>query len=160
MKANRICPKVSLDIKGVNFEANLIILELMDIDVILGKGWLSACKGVIKFAQCSVLLTTPSGEIIEYEGIKPALEEYENDLLEGVYSEDVYHLRVSSSKVVSFAQLTSYWIIYEEWMHLSIWLCNSSYPPLGVQSSTYLGQVDVDDIGMRYLITTVGSMES
>ena len=37
-KANCICPKVSLNIKGKNFEANLIVLELMDIDVILGKG--------------------------------------------------------------------------------------------------------------------------
>ena len=36
MKANRICPKVSVDIKGVNFEA--IVLELMDIDVILRMG--------------------------------------------------------------------------------------------------------------------------
>ena len=62
MKVDCICPKVSLDIKGVNFEANLIVLELMDIDVILGMGWLSACKGVIKYAQCSVLLTTPSRE--------------------------------------------------------------------------------------------------
>ena len=88
MKANRICPKVSLDIKGVNFEANLIVLELMDIDVILGKGWLSACKGVIKYAERSVLLTTPSGERIEYEGIQPTPEEYEDDLLEGVYIED------------------------------------------------------------------------
>ena len=43
-KANRVCPKVSLNIKGENFMANLIVLELMDIDVILGKGWLSACK--------------------------------------------------------------------------------------------------------------------
>ena len=41
MKANRICPNVSLDVKWVNFEANLIALELRDIDVILGKGWLS-----------------------------------------------------------------------------------------------------------------------
>ena len=98
-KANHICPRVSLNIKGKNFEANLIVLELMDIDVILGKGWLSACKGVIKYAQCSVLLTTPSGERIEYEGIQPTPEEYENDLLEGVYSEDVYHLRASSSRV-------------------------------------------------------------
>ena len=99
MKANRICPKLSLDIKGVNFVANLIVLELMEIDVILGKGWLSACKGVIKYAQCSVLLTTPSGERIEYEGNQPTPEEYENDLLEGVYSDDVYHLRASSSRV-------------------------------------------------------------
>ena len=47
MKANRICPKVSVDIKGVNFKVNLIALELMDIDGILGLGLLSACKGVI-----------------------------------------------------------------------------------------------------------------
>ena len=87
-KTNRICPKVSFNIKGKNFEANLIILELMDIDVILGKGWLSACKGVIKYAQRSVLLTTPSGERIEYEGIQPTPEEEENDLLEGVSCED------------------------------------------------------------------------
>ena len=99
VKANRICPKVSLNIKGKNFEANLIVLELMDIDVILGKGWLSTCKGVIKYAQHSVLLTTPSGERIEYEGIQPTPKEYENDLLEGVYLEDVYHLRASSSRV-------------------------------------------------------------
>ena len=60
----------------------------MDIDVILGKGWLSACKGVIKYAQHSVLLTTPSGERIEYEGIQPAPEEDEDDLLEIVSYED------------------------------------------------------------------------
>ena len=87
-KTNHICLKVSLNIKGKNFEANLIVLELMDIDVILGNEWLSTCKGVIKYAQHSVLLTTPSGERIEYEGIQPAPEEYENDLLEGASCED------------------------------------------------------------------------
>ena len=87
-KANRLCPKVSLNIKGKNFKANLIVLELMDIDVILGNGWLFACKGVIKYAQRSVLLTTPLGERIEYEGIQPVPEEYENDLLEGASCED------------------------------------------------------------------------
>ena len=88
MKADCICPKISLDIKGVNFVANLIILESMKFDVILGQGWLSACKGVIKYAQCLVLLTTPSGERIEYEGIRSAPEEYEDDLLERVYTKD------------------------------------------------------------------------
>ena len=87
-KANHICPKVSLNIKEKNFMANLIILELIDIDVILEKGWLSACKGVIKNAQHLVLLITPTGERIEYEGIQPAPGEYEDDLLEGVYTKD------------------------------------------------------------------------
>jgi len=35
-----------------------------------------------------VLLTTPSGERIEYEGIQRAPGEYENDLLEGASCED------------------------------------------------------------------------
>jgi len=43
---------------------------------------------VIKYAQHSVLLPTPSGERIEYEGIQPAPEEYKNDLLESVSCED------------------------------------------------------------------------
>ena len=88
MKANRLCPKVSLNKKEKNFEAHLIVLELMDIDVILGMGWLSARKGVVKYAKHSVLLTTPSGERIEYEGIRPTPEEYEDDLLESVYTEN------------------------------------------------------------------------
>ena len=83
-------PRISLDIKGVKFEANLIVLELVDIDVILGMGWMSTCKGVIKCVQRSVLLTTPLGERIEYKGIQLAPEEYDNgnDLIEGVNTED------------------------------------------------------------------------
>jgi hypothetical protein len=79
IKADRVCPKVSFDIKGVNFKVNLIVLELMGIDVILGIDWLSTCKGVIEYAQCSVFLTTLSGERIEYEGIKSIPEGYQVD---------------------------------------------------------------------------------
>ena len=43
---------------------------------------------MIKYAQLLVLLTTPSGERIEYEGIQLAPEEYENDLLEGASCDD------------------------------------------------------------------------
>jgi hypothetical protein len=87
-KANRICPRVSLDINGVKFEANLIVLELMEIDVILGKSWLLACKGVINSAQRSVLLTAWLGERMEYVGVQAAPEEDENDQLEDGYTED------------------------------------------------------------------------
>ena len=43
---------------------------------------------MIKYAECSVLLTTSSGERIEYEGIQPTPEEDENDMLEGVSCEE------------------------------------------------------------------------
>ena len=43
---------------------------------------------VKEYAHRLVLLTIPPGERIEYEGIQPAPEEYEDDLLEGVYTDD------------------------------------------------------------------------
>jgi hypothetical protein len=41
MPARRLCPKVTLKIKGVDFVTNLIVLELKGIDVIRGMDWLS-----------------------------------------------------------------------------------------------------------------------
>jgi hypothetical protein len=70
IKATHMCPKVSLGIKGVNFEVNLVVLESMEIDVVLGRGWLTACHGKIDCTQHSVSLTTPSGDRFMYEGIQ------------------------------------------------------------------------------------------
>jgi hypothetical protein len=39
--ARQLCPEVNLKIRGVDFIANLIVLELNDIGVILGTDWLS-----------------------------------------------------------------------------------------------------------------------
>ena len=64
-------PKVSLDIKDANFEVNLVVLESMEIDVIFGRGWLTACHGKIDSALHSVSLTTPSGDRFVYEGTRP-----------------------------------------------------------------------------------------
>jgi hypothetical protein len=36
MPARQLCPKVNLQIKGVDFVANLIVLESKGIDIILG----------------------------------------------------------------------------------------------------------------------------
>jgi len=40
IKATRMCPNVSLDIKDANFEVNLVVLESMEIDDVLVRGWL------------------------------------------------------------------------------------------------------------------------
>jgi hypothetical protein len=64
-------PKVSLDIKGANFEVNIMVLESLEIDIILGRGWLTACHGEIDYTQHSVFLTTPSGDRFVYEGTQP-----------------------------------------------------------------------------------------
>jgi hypothetical protein len=68
IRATYMCPKVCLDIKCVIFEVNLIVLESMEIDVVLGRGWLTACHGEIDCTQHSVSLITPSGDRFVYEG--------------------------------------------------------------------------------------------
>jgi hypothetical protein len=44
MPARQLCPKVNIKIRGVDFVANLIVLESKGIDVILGMDWLSKYK--------------------------------------------------------------------------------------------------------------------
>jgi hypothetical protein len=66
MPARQLCPKVNLKIRGVDFVANLIVLELKGIDVILGMDWLSKHKVLIDRAKKSVKLTTPEGKEMEF----------------------------------------------------------------------------------------------
>jgi hypothetical protein len=57
---------VNLKIKGVDFVANLIVLELKGIDIILGMDWLSKGKALIDSSKKSVKLTTPDGKELEF----------------------------------------------------------------------------------------------
>jgi hypothetical protein len=66
MHARHVCPKVNILIRGVEFIANLIVLESKGIDVILGTDWLSKHKGIINCANKVVKLTTSSGKELEY----------------------------------------------------------------------------------------------
>jgi hypothetical protein len=66
MPARQLCPKVNLKIRGIDFVANLIILESKGIDVILGIDWLSKHKVLIDCAKKSIKLTTPDGKELEY----------------------------------------------------------------------------------------------
>jgi hypothetical protein len=52
--------------EGVDFGANLIVLESSNIDVILGMNWLSKHKVLIDYAKKSIKLTTPDGKELEY----------------------------------------------------------------------------------------------
>jgi hypothetical protein len=66
MHARHVCSKVNNLIKGVEFLANLIVLESKEIDVILGMDWLSKHNGLIDCAKKAVRLTPSSGKELEY----------------------------------------------------------------------------------------------
>jgi hypothetical protein len=57
---------VNLKIRGVDFVANLIVLESKGIYVILGMDWLSKNKILIDYAKKSIKLTTRDGKELEY----------------------------------------------------------------------------------------------
>jgi hypothetical protein len=59
-------PKVNLKIRGVDFVANLIVLESKGIDVILRMDWMSKYKVLIDCAKKSVKMTTPEGKEMEF----------------------------------------------------------------------------------------------
>jgi hypothetical protein len=66
MPTKQLCLTVNLKIRGVDFVANLIVLELKDIDIILGMDWLSKHKVLIDCAKKSVKLATPDGKELEF----------------------------------------------------------------------------------------------
>jgi hypothetical protein len=47
MKTGYICPQVKINIMGVDFLANLVVLKSWGIDIILGMDWLQKHDGMI-----------------------------------------------------------------------------------------------------------------
>jgi hypothetical protein len=66
MHARHVCPNVSMLIRGIEFLANLIVLESKGIDVILGIDWLSKQNGLINCAKKAIRLTPSSGKELKY----------------------------------------------------------------------------------------------
>jgi hypothetical protein len=66
MKARHVCPNLSIKIRGVDFPANLIVLESEGIDIILGMDWLTKFNGIIDYARRAVRLSARGGKEVEY----------------------------------------------------------------------------------------------
>jgi predicted aspartyl protease len=75
MKSTYICPRVNLKIRGIDFQADLVVLTSSGIDVILGMDWLGECDGIILCAKKSVLLTIPPADRIEVATTAPSKKE-------------------------------------------------------------------------------------
>jgi hypothetical protein len=65
LRATHSCPQTKLEIRGISFLVELLILESSGIDVILGIDYLAKYDGVISCAKRMVTLTSPQGERIE-----------------------------------------------------------------------------------------------
>jgi hypothetical protein len=66
MWMKHICPAISITIRGVDFLANLIVLDSKGIDIILCMDWLRKYDGVILCAKRAIRLTKDDGTIVEF----------------------------------------------------------------------------------------------
>lgn len=64
------CRDVPVEIEGMGFSANLILLNSASLDVIFGMDWLSRHLRQIDCARTVVYITSPSGERV---GFSPKL---------------------------------------------------------------------------------------
>jgi hypothetical protein len=91
LRANHSCPQTKIEIRGLSFLVELIILESSGINVILGIDYLAKYDGVISCAKRMDTLTSPQGERIEVNVSMPATSEAMVNQLEEKSSE---HIRI------------------------------------------------------------------
>jgi hypothetical protein len=72
MRTKHICPTISITIRGVDFLANLIVLDSKGTDIILGMDWLRKYDGVILCAKRAIRLTKEDGTIVKFSAAIPA----------------------------------------------------------------------------------------
>src|SRR4051812_42658757 len=87
------CLKVIIKIEGLEFLANLIVLDSKGLDVILGMNWLIRHKAVLDCGLRAVTLTSPNGTVVDY---KPELASQTamDSILNSLKEMDVSDVRV------------------------------------------------------------------
>jgi hypothetical protein len=71
VRADSICLNVSVEIRGIEFPANLIVMGTQRIDVILGINWLGKYQAVMSCDKRTVKLVFPLGEEVVTELVSP-----------------------------------------------------------------------------------------
>jgi hypothetical protein len=76
VKAKENCVDVPIDIHGVSFKANLIILGTKGLDVVLGMDWMSKYQRHIDCARKAISMTNSEGVQIEHVATMPSRKTY------------------------------------------------------------------------------------
>jgi hypothetical protein len=71
VRADSVCLNVSVEIRGIEFLANLIVMGTQGIDVILGINWLDKYRAVISCDKRTIKLMSPLGEEVMTELVPP-----------------------------------------------------------------------------------------
>jgi hypothetical protein len=91
MRTKHIRLAVSITIRGVDFLANIIILDSKGIDIILGIDWLRKYDEVILCAKRAIRLTKEDGSIVDFNA---AMQANQVSLLNQVQGTSLEEIRV------------------------------------------------------------------
>jgi hypothetical protein len=92
MRTKHICPAISITIKGVDFLANLIVMDSKGIDIILDMNWLRKYDGVNLCAKRAIRLTKGDGTIVEFNA---AIQAEQVSLLNKVQGTSLNEIRIA-----------------------------------------------------------------
>jgi hypothetical protein len=89
MRTKHMCPAISITIRGVDFLANLIVLDSKGIDIILGRDWLRKYDRVILCAKRAIRLTKENGTIVEFNVAIPTEQVSLLNKVQGTYLDEI-----------------------------------------------------------------------
>jgi hypothetical protein len=75
VQSDWMCLNLRIEIRGIDFPANLAVMGTQGLDVILGMNWLHRNKATISCDKRTVKLVSPSGKEVVTELYLPELEE-------------------------------------------------------------------------------------
>jgi hypothetical protein len=71
VRVDSICLNVGVEIRGIEFPTNLIVMDTQGIDVILGINWLDKYQAIISCDKRIIKLVSPLGEEVVTELVSP-----------------------------------------------------------------------------------------
>jgi hypothetical protein len=106
IQADSICLNVSVEIRGIVFPANLIVMGTQGIDVILGMNWLDKYQAVISCDKRTIKLVSSLGEEVVDRLTKsahfiPVKTNYSSAVLAEFYMSRIVCLHGVPKKIVS-----------------------------------------------------------
>jgi hypothetical protein len=78
VRSDRICLNLRIEIRGIDFPANLVVMGTQGLDVILGMNWIDRNQATVSCDKRTVKLVSPSGKEI-------VTKLYLSELEEGAY---------------------------------------------------------------------------
>jgi hypothetical protein len=75
VQSNKVCPNLRIEIRGIDFPTNLVVMGTQGLDVILGMNWLHKNQATDSCDKRTVKLVSPSGKEVVTKLFMPDLEE-------------------------------------------------------------------------------------